>query len=448
MNGKLNVKRTIFVGLAFLSISAFWQFYDQVIPYLLEFSFGDAIEAIFGAGTKTAVTNVIMSFDNILALFLLPLFGSLSDKTKTPLGRRTPYILFGTVLASLLLTALGFAEEANNFPLFFVALLLLLLAMSTYRSPAVALMPDLTPAPLRSRANAIINLMGTVGGGISLVLVMFLVKKETLPDGTKAPASDTVYLPAILSLAGVMLFAIVIFLLTVREKKIAEGMKEATEEKQSPATAHLAISKKESRRSLFFILLSVFLWFMAYNGVTTNISRYCESIFGLGVSESSGFTLVALVAAAAAFVPVGMLSARIGRRPVIFIGIGLMLTGCLVASFMGMTMFLQARFVFYILFAMVGVGWAAINVNSFPMAVQISSEEDVGKYTGYYYAFSMAAQVATPILTGFLIKAINYRILFPYAVLFLALAAVSMCFVKHGDVKAEKRSVLESFDAD
>ncbi|MBQ8907336.1 MAG: MFS transporter [Clostridia bacterium] len=445
---KLNVKRTVFIGLAFLSISAFWQFYDQVIPYLLEFSFGDTLEGMFGAGSKTAVTNVIMSFDNILALFLLPFFGSLSDRTNTRFGKRTPYIVIGTLLAVFFLVTMGFAEQANNFPIFFVALFLLLLSMSTYRSPAVALMPDLTPASLRSRANAIINLMGTVGGGVSLVLVMVLVKKEKLPDGTSAPASDTVYLPVMLALAAFMLLAIAIFLLTVKEKKTAALLKQekAEDEAPLPKTAHLAVSQKESRRSLLFILLSVFLWFMAYNGVTTAISRYCEDVFHIGVSESSGFTLVALVAAAIAFIPVGALSARIGRRPVIFIGIGLMLTGFIAATFMGEALFHSAKILFYIVFAMVGIGWASINVNSFPMAVQISSEEDVGKYTGYYYAFSMAAQVATPIVSGFLISFCGYRILFPYAAIFMALAAVTMCFVKHGDVKAEKRSVLESFD--
>ena len=447
--GKLNVKRTIFIGLAFLSISAFWQFYDQVIPYLLEFSFGDTLEAIFGQGSKTAVTNVIMSFDNILALFMLPLFGTLSDKTATRFGKRTPYIVGGTLLAVLFLALMGIAEKIDNFPVFFIALFLLLLAMSTYRSPAVALMPDLTPAPLRSRANAIINLMGTVGGGVSLVLVMLLVKKEKLPDGTSAPASSTVYLPVILALAAFMLLAIGIFLLTVRERKTAALVRQEIEEseKDAPKTVHLAVSQKESRRSLLFILLSVFLWFMAYNGVTTAISRYCENVFHIDVSASSGFTLVALIAAAAAFIPVGALSSKIGRRPVIFVGIGLMLTGFIAATFMGEGLFASAKFLFYIVFALVGIGWAAINVNSFPMAVQISSEEDVGKYTGYYYAFSMAAQVATPIVSGFLISAFGYRILFPYAAIFMVLAAVSMCFVKHGDVKAEKRSVLESFDA-
>ena len=281
-----------------------------------------------------------------------------------------------------------------------------------------------------------------------LVLVMVLVKKETLPDGTSAPASDTVYLPVILALAAFMLLAIALFLLTVREKKTAALVKSEVEsaEKDSPKTEHLAVSRKESRRSLLFILLSVFLWFMAYNGVTTAISRYCESVFHIGVSESSGFTLVALVAAAIAFIPVGALSSRIGRRPVIFIGIGLMLSGFLAATFMDAALFASAKIVFYVVFAMVGIGWAAINVNSFPMAVQISSEEDVGKYTGYYYAFSMAAQVATPIVSGFLISFFGYRILFPYAAIFMVLAAVTMCFVKHGDVKAEKRSVLESFD--
>lgn len=428
---KLNTKRTFLIGLAFMSISMFWQFYDQVVPYMLEYSFGAQMEEIFGAGTKTVVTNTVMSFDNILALFMLPFFGGLSDKTKTRLGKRTPYILFGTLGAVICLSLAGFFEQAKLFWPFFVVLFLLLIFMGTYRSPAVALMPDVTPRPLRSRANAIINVMGTLGAGVSLLAVMLLVKKEKLPDGTTAPASDINYLPVILTVGACMLAAIAVFLFTVRENKLAAEMKEDEQEDASKNG-----SEKLSRPvliSLLLILFSVFFWYMAYNGATTALSRYCEDRLGLGLDESSGFFMVALIVATVTYLPVGLLSARVGRKKMILIGVALLFAGFLCATFVTASVYEKAPLLMYVLFAVVGIGWAAINVNSFPMAVEIAKCGDEGRYTGYYYAFSMAAQVFTPILSGFLIMHLGYWIVFPYAALFSALAFCTMLFVRHGD---------------
>lgn len=200
------------------------------------------------------------------------------------------------------------------------------------------------------------------------------------------------------------------------------------------------------RRSLILILLSVFLWFMAYNGVTTAFSRYCVNVWGTDLGTSSSYLLVATVAAIASFVPLGMLSGKVGRKKTVLIGVAMM-TACYAIAIL----IRHQTPIMYAIFAVVGIGWAAINVNSFPMVVEMSTGSDVGKYTGFYYTFSMAAQITTPLLSGFLIDKLNlgYGVLFPYAVLFSALSFVTMLFVRHGDSKPiKKASLLENFDVE
>ena len=441
---KLNYKRTFLIGLAFMSISAFWTFYDQCIPYILKYTFGK----------EEVVANSIMAIDNVLALFLLPLFGMLSDKTHTRFGRRTPYVALGTLASAVFFGAMALGISLHAFTLFFIGLFLLLVAMGTYRSPAVSLMPDLTPHSLRSKANAIINLMGTAGGAVSLVFTMLLIKStSSAEEGTIYEANQN-YWPVILAVMIFMVLGIVIFLLTVRERKwrdelVLRGELDAVE----PQKQNEGKGRKMERpvfRSLLFILLSVAFWYMAYNGVTTSLSRYCKEMLGKGLNESSGFTLVAMVIAAAAFVPIGFLSSRFGRKKTVLFGVALMLGAFALASVLQFGVLTDL--LLYVIFSAVGIGWAAINVNSYPMVVEMSRGADVGKYTGYYYTFSMAAQVFTPVLSGFLIseKYLNfgYAALFPYAGFFMAAALVCMLFVKHGDSKAEKTSILESLGAD
>jgi Na+/melibiose symporter and related transporters len=437
---KLNTKRTVLIGFAFMSILAFWQFYDQVIPHLLENVFG----------LRTFTTNAIMSIDNILALFMLPLFGSLSDRTHTRLGRRTPYILFGTAGAVILLLVLAWALKLRNFPLFMVALLLLLVTMSTYRSPAVAYMPDVTPKPLRSRANAIINLVGYVGGIFSTLMMMLLLKSERAADGSSFYPPDQSFTPIFVVVAAFMAVSVAILLLTVKEPAVnAETWADVAASEQDRAAAEQSKGGKLPRdvmKSLILILLSVFLWFTAYNAVTTAFSRYCVAVWGADLSASSGYLMAATVVAILSFVPLGVLSSRVGRKKTILMGI-LLMSVCYFSA-----IFITHRTpVMYLLFGLVGVGWAAINVNSFPMVVEMSTAGDTGKYTGYYYAFSMAAQIVTPLLSGFLIDnlGLGYKVLFPYAVIFSLLSFLTMTQVKHGDSKPlPKKSRLEAFDID
>ncbi len=417
---KLNYKRTLLVGLAFMSILAFWQFYDQVVPYLLEKK--------FGLGTFAA--NAIMSVDNVLAIFMLPLFGAISDRTVTRLGKRTPYILFGTLAAVVLLVVLGLFTEQSRFWGFFFTLMALLFVMAIYRTPAVAYMPDVTEKPLRSKANAIINLMGYIGGIFSMIVMMFLLK-STGKDaaGNAIYAEDQRFLPVFLIVGAFMLITVLIMVFTLKENKLPH-----VEDKDEALTYAAGKPDQAVMRSLVLILCSVFLWFMAYNAVTTAFSRFCVNVWGADLSVSSGYLLTATAAAIISFLPLGFVSGKLGRKRTVLLGIAVM-TVCYAIAF-----FIRSQTpVMYLIFALVGIGWAAINVNSFPMVVEMSSGSDVGKYTGFYYTFSMAAQITTPLLSGLIIDhlGVGYNALFPYAVLFSALSFVTMSLVRHGDVQKE-----------
>lgn len=432
---KLNYKRTVLIGLAFMSILAFWQFYDQVIPYLLEQTFG----------LKTFAANSIMAIDNILAIFMLPLFGAISDRTHTRFGKRTPYILFGTLVSVTLLVILGIFTEQRHFWGFMITLFLLLFVMAVYRTPAVAYMPDVTPKPLRSKANAVINLVGYIGGIFATVVMMFMLRSDKNAAGETVYSADQSFLPVFLVIAGFMFISVLVMVLTVKENKVLAETKIAEEDE--PAVK--AVTGKMPRpvfKSLVLILVSVFLWFMAYNAVTTAFSRYCVNVWGTDLGTSSSYLLTATVSAIVAFVPLGFLSSAVGRKKTVLIGIAMMTVCYTTAIFID-----HQTPVMYAIFGIVGIGWAAINVNSFPMVVEMSSGSDVGKYTGFYYTFSMAAQITTPLLSGLLIDnlGLGYSVLFPYAVLFSVLSFITMSCVKHGDVKpAKKKSMLESFDAE
>lgn len=425
---KLNYKRTILIGLAFLSISAFWQMYDNVIPLILKntFHLGETI------------TGVIMAADNVLALFLLPFFGSLSDKINTPIGKRMPFIVTGTALAFCFLMLLPVADHSVNLVLFIVALLFVLLSMGLYRSPAVALMPDLTPKPLLSKGNAIINLMGAIGGVFSLIMIKLLVGNGETPD----------YFPLFLAVGLFMVGCIVILFLTIKENKLRSEMvyeddSAASSESGSASSDNKALPK-DVKRSLTFMLLSIALWFIAYNAVTTAFSRYATHVWGLEHGGYADCLMVATIAAIISYIPIGALASRIGRKKTILIGVVL-----LAFCFLCAGLFNTYHPIMNVFFGIIGFAWAAINVNSLPMVVSIASSGDVGKYTGYYYTFSMAAQVVTPILSGFLLEHVSYRTLFPYAFVFACLAFCTMLMVKHGDTKPQKKqSALENFDVE
>ena len=514
---KLNYKRTIMVGFAFFLICAFWQAYDNTIPLILTNKFG----------MSQTWSGVIMAADNILALFMLPLFGAISDKCTHRKGRRTPFIVMGTLIAAVALICLSFidntqlkhlgdaaniddpaalsaiyesqadeqlitphgdkfvlreqfteeeftairsqlisedgtavtnpdytnyvtparqayawqvtAEHPGTLVFFILVLLIILIAMATFRSPAVALMPDVTIKPLRSKANAVINLMGSAGGILVLALGMVFATSAV----RNSLMSYTGYFGVI---AAIMLAALVIFLLTVREVEWAQqmqrdsveyGVEEAAEDGTPQEERKLSVGEV---KSLIFILLSIVLWFFGYNAVTSKYSVYASNI----LHKDYNLTLIiAQAAAIVAYLPVGIISSRVGRKKAIQAGVIMLTVAFGVAGFLhaeSPTMLMNA------MFALAGIAWATINVNSFPMVVELSSGGNVGKYTGFYYTASMAAQVATPMLSGLLMDKWGMRVLFPYATVFVALAFVTMLFVHHGDSKPEAVMGLEALE--
>jgi len=522
---KLNTKRTIYVGFAFFLILAFWQAYDSIIPLILTNKFG---MSQFWSGA-------IMALDNILALFLLPLFGTLSDKHKGKSGRRTPFIRVGTIAAIVLLMTLTFADFAQlkniekvsvvddpaalgiiydsqadqkivkpnketatlteehfvlseeisredfvniksviinedgkkvtntdyvdyvvparqayiwqvtagnpqALVLFIGILFLLLIAMAVFRSPAVALMPDVTVKPLRSKANAIINLMGYTGG----ILVLVLGKVFATDSPRNAMMSYVGYFGAV---AGLMLIALIVFLVKVKEPAWCAQMQEeaanlsATETENETSIQKRKLTKGE-KISLILLLASVILWYFGYNAVSSKYSVYASNRLGKDFNMT---LMVGTGAAIVSFVPVGILSSKIGRKKAILIGVAML------AVAFGLAQFVTAQTPVALMigiFVLAGIAWATINVNSFPMVVELCSDGDVGKYTGYYYTASMAAQTLTPMVSGFLMDKLGMGVLFPYAMVFVALSFVTMCFVKHGDSKIQVKRGIEAFDVE
>lgn len=479
---KLNYKRTILVGFAFFLISAFWQAYDAIIPLALNYQYG----------LPDTLSGIVMSLDNVLAVFMLPIFGAISDKVMTKFGKRTPFIVIGAIAAILSFIALTFvngiqlnalaeagivdeykaalstfneikesgvgveeAEKAfnaikenlqarsleitlgNAWPLvgFLAMLLVVLVSMATFRSPAVALMPDVTVKPLRSKANAIINLMGTAGGIIILALSSFTGMSSKLYSH---------YIGYVALVCAVMLGGLITFIFTVKEKKWAEEMESMSlelglEEKapQTEADAEKRALSRPELKSLILILASVALWYIGYNSITSKYTVYAVSVLNVDY----GLTLiVAQAAAIVSYIPVGIVASKFGRRKTILAGILMLATAFFVGNFIGPGV---NNLIMYPIFALAGIGWATINVNSFPMVVELARGGDVGKYTGYYYTASMAAQIVAPILSGVLYDLLTMRAtFFAFGTVFVALSFVTMFFVKHGDAKPLAKDVI------
>ena len=460
---KLNYKRVVLVGMAFFLISAFWQAYDSIIPLILTNHFG----------LPQSASGAVMSIDNVLAVFLLPIFGSLSDKVNTHFGKRTPFIFFGTIAAVIAFVSLTFIDNIqlskviaagipelkateeiafiqkttleltlkNPLPLigFMATLLVALLAMATFRSPAVALMPDVTIKPLRSKANAIINLTGTAGGILVLVLGMvFATSKNQYMQYTG-------YFTAVVA---IMLVGFIVFLLSVKENKWAQEMNEQTIslglEKEQEAFEGNGKLSKEQIRSLMLILASVALWYIGYNSITSKYSVYATNILGFDFNLT---LIIAQAAAIVSYIPVGIIASKLGRRKTILCGVVILATAFFVGNFITPE---TPEVIMYPIFILAGIGWATINVNSFPMVVELAKSGNVGKYTGYYYTASMSAQIVAPILSGFLYDLIGMRyVFFAFGTVFVALAFITMFFVRHGDAQIiERKSALEQLDVD
>ena len=437
---KLDYRRTILIGFAFLSICAFWQMYDNMVPLILTNTFH----------MNETLSGAIMAADNVLALFLLPLFGGLSDRCKSRLGRRRPFILVGTLSAVVLMMGLPLLADSyhatpapGKLAAFIAVLGLLLISMGIYRSPAVALMPDVTPKPLRSKANAVINLMGAVGGILYLLVTTFLYK-------TKSDHYIT-YLPLFAIVGGIMLAALAIVMLVVNEPKLVAEQRlyeQAHPEDNLTQTTETGEKlPRDVKRSLAFLLCSIALWFIGYNGITTWFSVYAENTWNMSLGQANTCLTIATAGAIVSYIPVGIVASHIGRRKTIRFGT-LLLSCSFFAAFVYTLVSSAFSPVLYVLFILVGMAWAAINVNSLPMVVEMCKGSEVGKFTGLYYTFSMSAQIMTPIVAGWLMNHVSYKALFPYAAIFVFASFITMGFVLHGDNRVEVKKGLEAFDVE
>ena len=439
---KLDKKRTFLVGFAFLAITAFWQMYDGIIPKMLQETFG----------LNTTLSGIIMAADNVLALFLLPLFGRLSDKCNAKIGKRRPFIITGMIFTILLMIWIPIIDNSYSrsaslakIILFIGILALLLITMSFYRSPAVALMPDITPKPLRSKANAIINLMGAVGGVLYLLFTTIMY-----PNSKTEDLEHVNYIPLFVAVMAVIFISLIIIIFFVNEPKLAKAQKDyedahPEEDLTERDEDNKTVMPRPVKRSLIFLLLSVAFWYIGYNGISTFFTTFTEKVWGVGIGGASLCLTIATASAIVCYIPAGVLASKIGRKKTIIAGV-LLLAVSFLTGFIYTLLFNAFHPALYVLFALVGIAWATINVNSFPMVVEMCHGSDVGKFTGLYYTFSMAAQIVTPIVAGFLIDKIGYRVLFIYSAIFVFLSFVTMCFVRHGDTKIERKKGLEAFD--
>ena len=441
---KLNYEQTIKVGFAFLSICAFWQMYNNVVPLMLTKTFH----------MDKTFSGAIMAADNVLALFLLPLFGSLSDRCSTKIGKRKPFILCGTLAAIFLMLLVPFmdnsffADPSKTKEVIFVCILgCLLVAMGTYRSPAVALMPDVTPKPLRSKGNAIINLMGAVGGILYLIITSFMYSKKQT-EGLE----HVDYMPLFMVVAGIMMLSLIIIMFAVDEVKLNRKMREYEDAHPEENLAEVDASGSEVlppevKKSLAFVLVSIALWFIGYNAVETWFTTYANEMWGMEIGSASLCLTIATGGAILSYIPVGQAASRIGRRKTIMIGV-VLLASCFALGFVYTCFRDTFHPALYVLFFLIGVAWASINVNSLPMVLEMCKGSEIGRFTGLYYTFSMTAQIVTPIVSGFLMEHIGYSTLFPYSAVFVAAAFVTMFMVKHGDSKIVAKKGLEAFDVD
>lgn len=441
---KLNTKQTIKVGFAFLSICAFWQMYNNVIPLILTNTFA----------MNESISGAIMAADNVLALFLLPLFGGISDKCNTKLGKRKPFILCGTLAAVFLMLLIPwmdnqfFSNPSTTLEVLFVVVLgCLLVAMGTYRSPAVALMPDVTPKPLRSKGNAIINLMGAIGG------IAYLIIASVMYSSSRTAGLDHVnYFPLFTVVAGIMVVSLIIVVFFVDEVKLNREMLDYEKAHPEENLMEEGEDGKETvpadvKKSLIFLLCSIALWFMGYNAVETWFTTFANHMWGMSLGGASTCLTIATGGAILSYLPAGHLASKIGRRKTIMSGVALLAT-CFAISYVYTCFFSIFKWPLYILFLAIGLAWAFINVNSLPMVLEMCKGSEVGKFTGYYYTFSMTAQIVTPIMAGTLLRKVGYTSLFPYCALFVAASFVTMIFVKHGDNKIDAKKGLEVFDVE
>ncbi len=460
---KLNVRRTALIGFAFFGILLLWQVYDSWCPTFLTDIFARRMYGISSAQLKAGdpekilnvqwIVGIVMACDNLAALILLPIFGNLSDRTVTPIGKRMPYILVGTLVAALAFPFIPLFFHMNNIAAMVAMMAIVLMFMMMYRSPAVALMPDITPKPLRARANGVINIMGYLGGAFATVLGIFL----KLSDYINAPDAGrrllTIEVPFAVASLLMVISAFVLFL-TIKENRIEEEIKDELELGEKLAAVETPVEdddvpmSRANRAMLLAILGAEFLWFMADNAIGTYIGNYVIYYLNASSGATMYLTIIGGLASVIGFAIAGAIADRIGRKWTITSGLALTVLAILVMCFVtptGRVVGANGEHAFpallYGVWLLKGFGMALVHNCSFPMVVELCSSKKIGKFTGYYYAASMSAQTITPILLGLAFKAtLAWRALPVYSMCLYALS----CFVFTTRVKNIKAKKLEN----
>lgn len=472
---KLNLKRTFIIGFAFFGILLLWQVYDSWCPTFLQEMF---VRAHYGVELRDATSEqiesvqylvgIMMALDNLAALILLPIFGNLSDKTHTRIGKRMPYILVGTFVSAIAFPFIPLLFHYHNMAGVIVMMAIVVCFMMMYRNPAVALMPDMTPKPLRSKANGIINIMGYIGGAFATVVGIVFVLSEYLGtkvvNGSKvAPTYNlwTVEAPFLVASVLMIISALVLFF-TIKENKIEEEIKDDLIRGEAEAEVVDKVDddkpmSKANKAMLILILVAEFFWFMADNGIGTFMGNYTVSYLGASTRSNMINTIVGGLGSVIGFAIGGIIASKIGRKWTIISGLALTLAAYLFWAIMTFTVLKgaagQGKFpiTIYVVWVLKGFGMSLVHLNSFPMVVELCSSKKIGKFTGYYYASSMAAQTITPVALGalLLLPNFNFGYLPVYALVCLIISFTVFFFVKSVKINKTKISKgLEAFDTD
>lgn len=466
---KLNYKRTFIIGFAFFGILLLWQVYDSWCPTFLTDLFREAL-GVSDSEEVQYLVGIMMALDNLAALIMLPIFGHLSDKTHTKLGKRMPYILVGTFFCAVLFPFVPVFFHYHNLAGTIIMMALVVFFAMMYRNPAVALMPDITPKPLRSKANGIINIMGYIGGAFATIVGVIFVLTSYLGKDSENwfnHSGNIWIIEAPFLVASVlMIISALVLAFFIKENKIEEEVRLDLEKGEKLAQVASSVENddkkpmsKANKIMLFLILAAEFCWFMADNGISTFMGNY--TIYYLHCASSSNMinTIVGGVGSVLGFLVGGILAGKIGRKWTIFSGLGLTVVSLTIWLILALSIkvtvpesgYNDFPIYLYFIWFFKGFGMSLVHVNSYPMVVELCSSKKVGKFTGFYYASSMAAQTITPVALGSLIllPAFSFSLLPLYALALTGVSAIIFFFVKN--IKTDKSKIkkgLESLDVD
>ena len=480
-NGKLHTWHTILTGFAFLTTSIAWAIYDPYItkilnrlltesvwitnlsaklneafPVLAKFAETQGQDVNVGGGITLVplFIGVIMTFDNIFGVIFQPTFGKLSDRCRSKLGKRRPFIVYGAPVSAILFALIPWIALKSTLPVTMIFIILFVFSMSLWRAPAVALMPALTPSPLRSEGNAIINLMGGVGSVIGMVAGTLVSAIYLAVTGVKVTTENEQFtsFPYVFLLGAiVMVIGMLVVRIFVKEPSSLEEvaannqyMDEKAAKKAEKAARKAEKLSKGERKSLIFMLGGLFFLFCGTNAITTFFALFAEEVLGKSTGEATIMTTLFAVCSAAAAIPAGKMGKKIGRKKTILIGL----------------IVFMAVFLLYVLTQNMALIWVAlvlggaanmfITVNTLPLVLDIGGIEKVGTFTGYYYTATFSAQIASPIIYGIVrMFTGSYMSLFIYSPIMFILSIACILFVKHGEaVPQEIVDKIEEENAD